>query len=314
MFINDEIQRQVLPIIAKATVSSPGEVQERASSLLQLTPGQQVTAEIVSNLPNNLYLARIAGELFKLEIPLNVPPGELLEMTYLSDQPRISFQLLRPSGEAVKLSSLGKWLSDVVNEAPSLPISREPLVDSPGQALTMLAQRLKAALSQGGLFYEAHLAKWAAGNLLLGELFKEPQGKLSRRLTGDLLGQQKDPTEVADPRTLPFIKEQLNLLNNGALAWRGEAWPRQPMSLTVEREGDQAAPEIEATMALELPHLGGVEARLRLGPDGLQLSFACSKNGSAEILKDGADDLRDALLGKNIHVTRMVAKHDDDTE
>ena len=121
MLINDEIQRQVLPVLARATVVPEGEIQQRAGAQLQLNPGQQVKAEIIANLPNNLYLARIAGEMFKLEIPLNVQPGETMEMTFVSADPRITFQVMRPvgGGESVSLSSMGKWLSSVARDAPS---------------------------------------------------------------------------------------------------------------------------------------------------------------------------------------------------
>src|SRR6185369_16629412 len=117
MLINDEIQRQVLPVLARATVVPTVEAQQRAGSQLQLNPGQQVKAEIIANLPNNLYLARIAGEMFKLEIPLNVQPGETMEMTFVSADPRITFQVYRQEGgESVSLSSMGKWLSAVARD------------------------------------------------------------------------------------------------------------------------------------------------------------------------------------------------------
>ena len=62
MLINDEIQRQVLPVLARATVVPEAERQQRAGAQLQLYPGQQVKAEIVANLPNNLYLARMVAK------------------------------------------------------------------------------------------------------------------------------------------------------------------------------------------------------------------------------------------------------------
>ena len=314
MYINDETQKQVLPIVARTTVAPPVEVQQRASQLLQLNPGQQVKAEIIANLPNNLYLARVAGEMFKLEIPLNVQPGETMEMTYLSAEPRISFQIMRPEtgGESVQLSSMGKWLSDVVTEAPPLPLNSEPLLQNPSQDSALLAIKLKAALTQGGLFYEAHLARWAAGGLPLAELLMEPQGKLSRLLAkDDAADESEEPAvpEFADSRTLPLIKEQLNLLNTGLLSWRGEAWPGQGMELTVtRRELPESAPEIEAALSLKLAHMGGVEAKLRFSPEGFFVDFVCERPGSSEVLKEGADELRSALAAKGLHLTRMVAK------
>lgn len=320
MFINDDSQKQVLPILAKTAVTPTVEAQQRASTLLQLNPGQQVKAEIIANLPNSLYLARVAGEMYKLEIPLNVQPGETLEMTFLTADPRITFQILKPeSGSLVKLSSLGKFLADVVGNAPSLQPAQEPLIDNPSQGAGLLATRLKAALTQSGLFYESHLSRWAAGGLALQEILKEPQGKLSKVLrqpaeegSGSVEGGKAD---IADGSTFPLIREQLLLLNSGVHAWRGEAWPGQGMQISI-REGNDEQWEggIEATLSLELPRLGGVEAKLRFGAEGLSLELVCDKPGSSELLKKGSADLRSALASCGLHLNKMAARDGKITE
>lgn len=313
MFINDEAQKQVLPIIARTTTTPVGsDVQQRAGALLQLNPGQQVKAEIIANLPNNLYLARVAGEMYKLEIPLNVQPGETMDMTFVSAEPRITFQFLpQPQGGAsVQLSSLGKWLASVANDASSLPADLEPLIESPVQDPALLAGRLKEALTQGGLFYESHLAQWVAGSLKLEEILKEPQGKLSR-LTGRECADHPEGAQdagFADSRTLPLIKEQLLLFNSGVLFWKGEAWPGQGMeiSITGRDTGDDAA--VEANLSLKLPHLGGVDARLSFGKEGLSLDLVCEQPGVSTILRQGRDELRVALASAGLHLTRLAAK------
>jgi hypothetical protein len=320
MLINDEVQRQVLPVLARASVVPPVEAQQRAGAQLQLNPGQQVKAEIIANLPNNLYLARIAGEMFKLEIPLNVQPGETMELTFLSADPRITFEIQRPlgGGESVRLSSLGKWLSGVAQDAPSLPAQMGTLLESPTQGANLLAGRLREALAQSGLFYESHLAQWAAGGLQLGELLKEPQGKLSRAARGDdgseNAGELAD-AEIADGRTLPLVKEQLILLNSGVMTWRGEAWPGQGMELAITaREAEQGDPEVNATLSLALAHLGGVQAKLRFGVDGFFVDFVCDRPGSAALLKEAGAELHSGLVSSGIHLTRMVARDDEAAE
>lgn len=313
MFINDESQKQVLPILAKAAVTPVVEAQHRASQQLQLNPGQQVKAEIISNLPNSLYIARVAGELYHLEIPMNVAPGETLEMTFLTADPRVTFQVLRPEvGESVKLSSMGKWLADVVKNAQPLP-PQEPLLEFPEQASAHLADRLKSALTQSGLFYESHLAQWAGGALQLKELLKEPQGKLSHAASegegGEGDGKESAAADFADSRTLPLIKEQLQLLNSGVLAWRGEAWPGQDMELAI-REGDEERWEqgVEATLSLDLPRLGGVKATLRFSAEGLSVDCVCNRPGSSELMRNEGAELRAALESCGLHLTRLAAK------
>jgi hypothetical protein len=316
MLINDIAQKQVLPILAKVTVSPTTEAQVRGSSLLQLNPGQSVKAEIIANLPNNLYLARIAGEMYKLEIPLNVQPGEIAEMTYLTSDPRITFQLLRPDGEeTVKFSSMGKWLSAVAKDGPTLTSLLETLLESPTQGATLLALRLRAALTQSGLFYESHLARWAAGELPLEELLKEPQGKLSRLVFGEDPEAGKEQSQVfADGRALPFVKEQLSLLDSGVLAWRGEAWPGQGMEIAIRKDQTDEEAGVEATLSLELPRIGGVEVNLRFGPEGFFVDFVCQQPGTSAVLKEGGDELRSALASAGLQLTRMAVKDDEATQ
>lgn len=313
MLINDEIQRQVLPVLARVTVVPEVESQQRAGQQLQLNPGQNVKAEIIANLPNNLYLARIAGEMFKLEIPLNVQPGETMEMTFVSADPRITFQVLRPEsgGESVSLSSMGKWLSNVARDAASLPALQGTLLEDPAQGALLLGDRLKSALTQGGLFYESHLARWASGGLALAELLKEPQGKLSRAAGREAHREAAESAgaEIADSRTLPLVKEQLLLLNSGVLNWKGEAWPGQEMNLAITaRDAEDGGTEVEATLSLALARMGGVEAKLRFTPEGFFVDFVCDQPGVAAQLKEGGGELRSALASAGLHLTRMVAK------
>lgn len=311
MFINDETQKQVLPVIAKSAVTPSTDSQQRAGALLQLNPGQQVKAEIIANLPNSLYLARIAGEMYKLEIPLNVQPGETMDMTFVAAEPRITFHLLRQEGgaESVKLSSIGKWLAGVVNDAPAMAAPQEPLLEHPAQGAPLLAARLKQALTQGGLFYESHLARWAAGGYPLAEILKEPQGRLSRAAREEGFTAGDGSEGIADQSTLPVIKEQLHLLNAGVLAWKGDAWPGQRMELAVtEREAERGEPVVEATLELDLPRLGGVEARLRFGADGLSIDLGCAREGISKVLKREADGLRLALASSGLHLNRLAVR------
>ena len=317
MFINDETQKQVLPVIAKTTVTFSTDVQQRASAMLQLNPGQQVKAEIIANLPNSLYLARIAGEMYKLEIPLNVEPGETLEMTFVAAEPRVTFQIVRPEGggESVRLSSMGKWLAGIARDAAPLPVLQGTLLENPSQGSTLLAARLRSALTQAGLFYESHLAQWAAGGVQLGEILKEPQGKLSRASAGDDAprGSEVQAEDgFADSRTLPLIKEQLHLLNSGVLSWKGEAWPGQGMDIAIsQNRADEGEAVIEAELSLELTHLGGVEAKISFGAEGLRVDFVCGRPGSSAVLRKGGEELRSALASSGLHLNRLAAKDEE---
>jgi hypothetical protein len=315
LLINDEAQKQVLAIVAKsAGGTSSKETQQRAGAILQLDPGQQVKVEIIANLPNSLYLARIAGEMYQLDIPLNVHPGETMDLTFVSADPRLTFSVVPPEGGvlSVKLSSLGRWLAGVMEQTPPPPVFHEPLLEGPEQGTALLAAKLRTAISRSGLFYEAHLARWAAGSLPLAEILGEPQGKLSRTPTGTDEGgegeAQSADASFADGRTLPFVKEQLQILNNGRFTWRGEAWPGQRVELTVTDLEEATGKPVEATLALELPQLGTVEAKLSLAPDGVSLELVCAHQGGAALLREAGEGLRLALFSSGLHLRRLSAR------
>jgi hypothetical protein len=212
---------------------------------------------------------------------------------------------------SVRLSSLGKWLAAVMDQTPPPPVFHEPLLDGPEQGTALLAAKLRTAISQSGFFYEAHLARWAAGSLPLAEILGEPQGKLSRAPSGtDEGGEEAGSTDppFADGRTLPFVKEQLQILNTGRFSWRGEAWPGQGMEIEVTGLEEATGEPVEATIALELPRLGAVEARLSLAPDGVSLELICARQGGAALLREAGEGLRLALSSSGLHLRRLAAR------
>lgn len=274
MLINDEIQRQLLQLFAKSSNLPKIEAEQQSASQLQLNPGQQVQAEVVARLPNHLFLARIAGELFKMEIPLNVQPGETMNMTFVTAEPRITFELTKGDNGhgSVNISSMGKWLSSLAGDAgveqnaAVRPFSMSKVLDGPPADMEQFASRLREALILNGLFYESHLAEWAIGERQLKDILREPQGKLSRRLAaGSLKAGQNQANDddmilssfkgesvssdrpssahnrsisefIADPQTFPLIREQLATLHSGQLVWNGQVWPEQNIEITIEEK------------------------------------------------------------------------------
>jgi hypothetical protein len=62
--------------------------------------------------------------------------------------------------------------------APAAPLNGSaPLVEAMPKTAADLAPVLKQAVTQSGLFYEAHQARWVAGDLPTEALRQEPQGK-----------------------------------------------------------------------------------------------------------------------------------------
>ncbi|WP_243373932.1 flagellar hook-length control protein FliK [Geotalea sp. SG265] len=341
MLINDEAQRQLLQLFARSSNIPKIEAEQQSASQLQLTPGQQVQAEVMAKLPNHLFLARIAGELFKMELPLNVQPGETMHLTFVSAEPRFIFELARPENGRlpVTISTTGKWLSSLVNGSAG-EAGRANQSGSSAQILDGLptdtgyfATRLKEALSTSGLFYESHLAEWARGERPLDQLMMEPQGKLSPRLkvqnregglpenlethgnvmkgiAEEKVNSKASAPPIADHQALPIIKDQLAALNSGMILWSGQAWPGQNVELAVqEREAggsDRLEREWETTIKLQMPVLGGISATLHFSATGLHIALRTDEASTEAILRQGASLLQERVDGMGIDLIGIV--------
>ena len=277
--IND-ITRDLVQQLAKTSSGTTFEAERQSTTRLQLNPGQQVQAEVLAGLADNRVLTRIAGELFKIELPLTVKPGETLQLTFVTDKPRITFSLSQSENSAtpVRVSDTGKWLSmlarnGITRQQPT-PLPRiESLLTGPPVDTANLATLLRNALTMNGVCYEAHLMQWFLGERQLKDILKEPQGKLASRIKphpeaqptlnkavatedfpamekpedffpGKLTnsGDKQETAEKVDARTIPIIQEQLHALQSGQLAWKGQAWPGQQLEWDVcEREPDSEA-------------------------------------------------------------------------
>lgn len=275
VLVND-ITQSLVQQLAKTSPVSTFEAERQSAGQFQLSPGQLVQAEILASLPNNRFLARIAGELFKIELPLILQPGETLHLTVVSDEPRPTFALSRSENSAipVSISDTGKWLSMLAQngisgqQAAALPRNGILLTGPPADT-GLLATLLQNALSMSGVFYESHLVQWFLGERQLKDILKEPQGKLAtpaktptdaqsshkaviidgknpaekpeELITVDRprTGNRQESAEPVDSRTIPIIQDQLQTLQTGQLAWQGQAWPGQNMEWTVsEREAE----------------------------------------------------------------------------
>ena len=274
--INDVTQNLVQQF-AKTSAGTTFEAERQATTRLQLSPGQLVQAEVLAGLPDNRVLARIAGELFKIDLALNVKPGETLQLTFVTDKPRITFSLSQTENNAapVRVSDTGKWLSmlarnGIAQQQPT-PLPRsEILLTGPPVDTALLSTLLRNVLTMNGVFYEAHLMQWFLGERQLKDILREPQGKLAspaktppevhtpfnntavtedtpalekpeESFSGKLtnIGDKPVLSEKVDARTIPIIQEQLHTLQSGQLIWKGQAWPGQQLEWDVcEHEPD----------------------------------------------------------------------------
>ncbi len=160
--------------------------------------------------------------------------------------------------------------------AASTTLSANTLVELPSPSRHMLPVRLSQTVSESGLFYESHLAKWSRGSLSMESILREPQARLGQDNTLALRLAELDGMPETAAR---MAGRQLQMLEGAPFLWQGLAWPGQTMEWMVreeyggegQAEGEERAAEWSTELNLTLPRLGQVHAQLGLAGDQLHL-------------------------------------------
>lgn len=111
------------------------------------------------------------------------------------------------------------------------------------------------------------------------------------------------------PDSAMLVRQQLEVLANQMVSWRGEAWPDAPMWWEVGRDAEQGAspeqgPAWSSRLVLELPTLGRVEAHLQLAA-GNQLVMRLAAPDSASRLQEASELLRDRYEAAGFALTHF---------
>lgn len=321
------------------------EAEKESGGQFPLKPGQAVTVDVLSILPDSRVLVRVAGELLRMELPIPAQPGDAVPMTFVSADPRPTFAMSRSEGNAppVSISNTAKFLGNLASTPLPAPGSSSvaPLLDCPTMDKILLAQRLRESLTLSGVFYESHLVQWAQGERSLKEILKEPQGKLAIRKFPP--GAVKDPSipaaailneedssegkasgaavaekeEVVAHEALPLVQRQVHTLHSGEFVWQGQAWPGQDMEWRVRERGARRGEEgkeereWETCIFLDLPKLGGVEASLSLTQQGVQLHIITNRE-TAALMETERASLSDAMKKAGLHLEEVIIDNGQD--
>lgn len=247
----------------------------------------------------------------------------------------------------VNLSNAGRILGDIVGRqqdtagdkalrlTQALPLP-EPTDTSPhGEDI---ARTLRQGLEKSGLFYEKHQARWVTGDYPLTDLKQEPQAQRAgnapataaaplpapgRDVSGapeSLLVQAQSEAESpaarapAEPRNNAEspMRGQLELLDGRGLTVALPAWEGREMQWELperEGQGDEEVPAWSTRLAVDLPHLGPVQAQLRIHGDSLALSVSAASPEGAEGLRAAQHDLMQALRDAGISLTQLSISH-----
>ncbi|MGD0585786.1 MAG: flagellar hook-length control protein FliK [Oryzomonas sp.] len=209
-----DIQRQVYDLLSKASNLSFVSAEQEPGARVSFVPGQQVSAQVLTTLPNNLTQVQIGAERFNLALPMSVQPGQTLEMTFVSGEPRSTFAVARQdtASPPVTLSDASRLLSLLVDseeivdpqQRASLQSIGDMLRRSPGEA-GVLANLMDEALTYG-----TAREGGTGGPTLLPE-FPLEQGRAGQG-AGIVAGDQDVPPEQA--RLSSFEANASQILQN----------------------------------------------------------------------------------------------------
>jgi len=285
--------RLQLPDQARIAAEQPqnqpvASIQRLTDALTDLAPGQRIMAEIQALLPNGTYRAVVAQRNVTLALPFSAKPGDSLELevTETDGKLTLAFVANRTTGGGVAasphesvpttLSPTGQLIGQLIGNkendgrpaAPAPLNGSRPLVIEMPETGAELAPVLKQALTQSGMFYEAHQARWVAGEIPTAALKQEPQGKLPApqiqhappatlptAATPEAEGKTAANATTSSPATptinsgivtnnvpeakpaaspMPesvasLVRQQLDGLATNNFSWQGQIWPGQQM-------------------------------------------------------------------------------------
>jgi hypothetical protein len=352
--IHNDIQNQ-LQLLIKTSAPPLIEVAQNAMETPEWTPGQRLPAHVLASLPNGRFEVRVGDQILDLNLPRNTQAGDTLELTYLSSSPRVTFALTRdlantlPANTPVSLSDTAKFIGSLLQKGGGAGQAGQvgnatPVMTAPPSDTTVLAQSLRQAVSQSGLFYESHQVQWLSGERNLDSLLQEPQGRLSPLLdradtqksalaldakqvltnkiaeTGALaagaLNAEAAKSEPVHPQSMQIVQQQLQTLDSRQIVWQGQIWPGQEMKWEIEedashrQESEQEATHWHTRLNLQLPSLGGVSAKLAFVNGSIQVDIAADSAVSVERMRNAQASLAERFEASGLALTGVNIRHE----
>ncbi|OQA33326.1 MAG: Flagellar hook-length control protein FliK [Betaproteobacteria bacterium ADurb.Bin341] len=119
------------------------------------------------------------------------------------------------------------------------------------------------------------------------------------------------------PQLVPLVQQQLDALSTQTYLWQGQAWPGQNLYWEISEDGsgrqsgeDETAERWQTRMALNLPKLGGVEARIRLrSGDAIDIILTTDSEETRNKLAAASNQLRQKLGDSGLVLTSCQVDH-----
>ncbi|MGJ8620945.1 MAG: flagellar hook-length control protein FliK [Methylophilaceae bacterium] len=216
-----------------------------------------------------------------------------------------------PLGNTVStanVSDTAKFIDQTLKQAAANGISEkfmaQQVISHRPHNPEIVAQQLKAAISNSGLFYESHLKAFVEGHRHLNAIKQEPQNNLHQ-----------------NPQSI--LPQQLHILEHQRLSWHGEVWPNQTMDWEVylhneqddnerwQAEPDETAAIIASDLTLHLPHLGKVSAKISIKNGRMQVGIVAEEHTSLALLKANKPSLVSAMTRHGQQLDQLTVTAND---
>lgn len=236
-----------------------------------------------------------------------------------------------PGGAAsLSLSAAAHLIDTLVRLPAGEPIRSPAPLAAQAVAPEVVAKALQHAIVVSGVFYESHLGRWALQSHPETALRLEPQASWPAPSAAVApLGEPEAlalPNAAAPPATpvaanaagVPdaapaMVRQQLDVLETGQILWRGDLWPGQPAAIDIaEDDAGRAAgqpPVWRTRLALTLPGLGAIEARLALSGQRIHLHLLAVDPQSEAALRAALPELAAALTARALEVAPVMIDH-----
>ena len=217
----------------------------------------------------------------------------VLETTQLPEKPV----------STASVSDAAKLINQLLKQAEAKGITNQFIAQSVitqnPKSPEIVAQQLKAAISNSGLFYESHLKAFVEGRRGLSTIQQAPQNQLAHHA-----------------QTL--LPQQLHLLDQQRFSWHGEVWPNQKMDWDVylnnnqehQEQYSQQTSELETDIAsdltLHLPNLGKVTAKISINNGHMQIGFVAAQKETVALLSENRANLAAAIEQHGQRLERLT--------
>lgn len=294
---------RVMPVLGVETIATA--IHELNARATQFEKGREYVAQVISRLDDKTHLVKVDQAILKMELGNAAQTGQTITLRYIQDSPVPTFSLNAsnansPTTESTaQLSHAARLIGQHLQEAENKGVSNRHeagivVTQSPKDSL-MIAQGLRQAVVNSGLFYESHLNEMAQGARSVAAIMQEPQNQ--------------NPAQIST-----LMSQQLAMLEQHRLSWHGEIWPGQKMDWDVvvqERKDAEANEQQDAEisdrpvlseMTLQLPQLGKITAKLRIVNNHVSIDFSVEQSTTLDILQNKSHGLTKAVLNSGLQL------------